>query len=401
MLNALIRFSLANRALIISGAIVVILFGIQTALKLPVEVLPDLTKPTVTLLTEAPGLAPEEVETLVTLPLESALMGVASVTRLRSTSDVSLSLVFVEFEWGTDIYKARQFVQERLQSARENLPEDVSPYMTPVASLMGEIMLVGLRSADGSVEPRELRTLADWTVKQRLQSIPGVAEVLSMGGGVKQVHIQPDPYRMRSLNIGFDELREAATQATSNTTGGFMSANSQETMVRNLAMTTDLEAIGSTLIKHVNDRPIKISDVANVVWDVAPMRGDGAVNGSPGVIMSVTKTPGFDTLILTRKVEDALKALQASAPQNVELIPLFRQADFIENAVGNLEEAIRDGAIMVSLVLLLFLLNLRTTLITLTADHATPSGWQVYTFQANMTRRSGTSQPTERRNTPT
>ena len=367
MLNALIRFSLANRGLIIAGAIVVILFGIQTARKLPVEVLPDLTKPTVTLLTEAPGLAPEEVETLVTLPLESALMGVASVTRLRSTSDVSHSLVFVEFEWGTDIYKARQFVQERLQSARENLPEDVSPYMTPVASLMGEIMLVGLRSTDGSVEPRELRTLADWTVKQRLQSIPGVAEVLSMGGGITQVHIQPDPYRMRSLNIGFDELREAATQATSNTTGGFMSANSQETMVRNLAMTTDLEAIGSTLIKHVNDRPIKISDVANVVWDVAPMRGDGAVNGSSGVIMSVTKTPGFDTLTLTRKVEDALKALQASAPQSVELIPLFRQADFIENAIGNLEEAIRDGAIMVSLVLLLFLLNVRTTLITLTA----------------------------------
>ena len=367
MLNALIRFSLGNRALIIAGAIVVLLFGIQTARQLPVEVLPDLTKPTVTLLTEAPGLAPEEVETLVTLPLESALMGVAGVTRLRSTSDVSLSLVFVEFEWGTDIYKARQFVQERLQSARENLPEDVSPYMTPVASLMGEIMLVGLRSTDGSVEPRDLRTLADWTVKQRLQSIPGVAEVLSMGGGVKQIHVQPDPYRMRSLKISFDELREAAIQATSNTTGGFMSANSQETMVRNLAMTTDLEAIGSTLIKHVDDRPIKISDVANVVWDVAPMRGDGAVNGSPGVIMSVTKTPGFDTLTLTRKVEDALKALQASAPQSVELIPLFRQADFIENAIGNLEEAIRDGAIMVSLVLLLFLLNVRTTLITLTA----------------------------------
>ncbi|MBT6380489.1 MAG: efflux RND transporter permease subunit [Opitutales bacterium] len=367
MLNWLIRFSLGHRGLILSVALIVLFFGVQTARELPVEVLPDLTKPTVTILTEAPGLAPEEVETLVTVPIESSLMGVAGVTRLRSTSDVSLSLVFVEFDWGTDIYRARQFVQEKLQSARENLPEGILPYMTPVASLMGEIMLVGIRSTDDSVEPPELRTLADWTVRRRLQSIPGIAEVLSMGGGVKQVHIEPNPNKMRSLEVSFAEIRAAASNAARNTTGGFLTSAPQEIMVRNLAMTTDLDALGSTIVKHVQDRPIRISDVADVVWGIEPMRGDAAVNGTPGVIMSITKTPGFDSLALTERVEAALMDLERTAPEGVEIIPLFRQADFIEHAIGNLEEAIRDGAIMVTIVLFLFLLNVRTTLITLTA----------------------------------
>jgi len=367
MLNWLIRFSLSHRGLILAAGIIVLLFGIQTVRVLPVEVLPDLTKPTVTILTEAPGLAPEEVETLVTVPIESALMGVAGVSRLRSTSDVSLSLVFVEFDWGTDIYKARQFVQERLQTTRETLPENVLPYMTPVASLMGEIMLVGLHSADGSIHPSDLRTFADWTVKRRLQSIPGIAEVLSMGGGVKQVQVLPDPHRMRALNVSFEELREAARNSASNTTGGFLNTDSQEIMVRNLAMTTDLSALGNTVIKQVDDRSIRLSDVAEVIWGIEPMRGDAAVNGSLGIIMSVTKAPGFDTLDLTSEVETALSELEKSAPPSVELVPLFRQADFIEHAIGNLNEAIRDGAIMVTIILFIFLLNFRTTFITLTA----------------------------------
>lgn len=367
MLNWLIRYSLGHRSLILAGALIILVLGIQTARELPVEVLPDLTKPTVTILTEAPGLAPEEVETLVTAPLESALMGVSGVTRLRSTSDVSLSLLFVEFDWGTDIYRARQFVQEKLQSARENLPEGALPYMTPVASLMGEIMLVGIHSKDGLTKPQDLRTLADWTIRRRLQSIPGIAEVLSMGGGVKQVQIQPDPNKMRSLEVSFAEIREAASNAARNTTGGFLTSAPQEIMVRNLAMTTDLEALGMTIVKHIQDRSIRISDVADVVWGVEPMRGDAAVNGSPGVIMSITKTPGFDTLALTERIEAALTDLERTAPEGVELVPLFRQADFIEHAIGNLKEAIRDGAIMVTIVLFLFLFNIRTTLITLTA----------------------------------
>lgn len=367
MLNWLIRISLAHRAAVLGGAVLLLVFGVRAALQLPVEVLPDLTKPTVIILTEAPGLAPEEVETLVTVPMESALMGVSGVTRLRSTSDVALSLIFVEFDWGTDIYRARQFVQERLQSATGALPEGVLPFMTPVASLMGEIMLVGIRSKDGSIDPRDLRTMADWTVRRRLQGIPGVAEVLGMGGGVKQMQVQPDPDRMRAMGVSFKELREAASEAASNTTGGFLTSGPQEIMVRNLAMSTNLDAIAATVIKSVNDRPLRISDVADVLWDVEPMRGDAAVNGSPGVILSVTKAPGFDTLELTEKVEEELEKLRKTMPEGVEIEPLFRQADFIEHAIGNLEEAIRDGAIMVTLILFLFLLNLRTTFIALTA----------------------------------
>ena len=367
MLNRLIEFSLKHRTIVMMAALVLLAAGIHLGRKLPVEVLPDLTKPTVTILTEAPGLAPEEVESRISIPLESALMGVSGVTRLRATSDVALSLIYVEFDWGTDLIRARQFVQERLQAAIQQLPEGIFPYMTPVASLMGEIMLVGLHSPTQEVDGKDLRTLADWTIRRRIQSIPGIAEVLSMGGGVRQIHIQPDPDRMRALGVDFDTLLHASHEAAGNTTGGFLTSRPQEIMVRHLAMTTDLNAIGKTVVRHLEDRSVLIEDVADVVWDVEPMRGDAAVNGIRGVIMSVTKAPGFDTIDLTRRVESAIDELQANLPDNIRLEPLFRQSDFIENAVGNLKEAILDGGIMVSLVLFLFLLNLRTTFITLMA----------------------------------
>ena len=367
MLNRLIEFSLKHRTIVMMAALVLLATGIHLGRKLPIEVLPDLTKPTVTILTEAPGLAPEEVESRISIPLESALMGVSGVTRLRATSDVSLSLIYVEFDWGTDLIRARQFVQERLQAAIPQLPEGIFPYMTPVASLMGEIMLVGLHSPTQEVDGKDLRTLADWTIRRRIQSIPGIAEVLSMGGGVRQIHIQPDPDRMRALGVDFDTLLHASHEAAGNTTGGFLTSRPQEIMVRHLAMTTDLNAIGKTVVRHLEDRSVLIEDVADVVWDVEPMRGDAAVNGIRGVIMSVTKAPGFDTIDLTRRVESAIDELQANLPDNIRLEPLFRQSDFIENAVGNLKEAILDGGIMVSLVLFLFLLNLRTTFITLMA----------------------------------
>ena len=346
-------------------AIVVMAFGIKSAVELPVDVLPDLTKPTVTILTESPGYAPEEVETLVTIPLENALMGVNGVTRLRTTTDVGLSLVFIEFDWGTNIYHARQFVQERMTGV--TLPDGVVPYMTPVSSLMGDIMLVGVTDPSGSMSPRDLRTYADWTVARRLQSIPGIAEVLAMGGGVKQVQVQPDPKRMLALGITFDEVREAAEKAVSNTTGGFLTSRAQEIMVRNLAMTTDLDEIGDTVVRHENDRAVRIKDVANVAWDIEPMRGDAATNGHLGVILSVKKSPGFDTLDLTDRVEEALAQLQQSAPEGVAIEPVYRQADFIDVSITNLKDAIRDGAIMVALTLFLFLLSVRTTFITLTA----------------------------------
>ena len=335
--------------------------------QLPVEVLPDMTKPTVTILTEAPGLAPEEVEALITQPIESALQGIGGLDRLRSNSDVSLSLVFAEFAWGTDIYRARQLVQERLQSVLATLPKGVQPGMTPVSSLMGEILLVGLRSKEGAMPLMDLRSVADWTVRRRLQSINGVAEVLAIGGGVKQVHVMPEPHRLAAHGITFEELEKAVAQAASNSTSGYLTTPTQEIMVRNLGMTAELTDLGRTVIKTVGDRPIIVSDVARLEFGVEPMRGDASVNGTMGVILSVDKAPGFDTLVVTKRIEEALKELRPSLPAGVEVEILFRQGDFISHAIDNLKEAIRDGAIMVTIVLFLFLLNFRTTAITLTA----------------------------------
>ncbi|RYD17620.1 MAG: efflux RND transporter permease subunit, partial [Verrucomicrobiaceae bacterium] len=367
MLNKLIRWALKNRAIILCLAVLILALGFKTGRELPVEVLPDLTKPTVTILTESPGLAPEEVEALITQPIENSLMGVAGLTRMRSTSDISLSLVFAEFEWGTDIYRARQFVQERLQSANESLPAGTQPYLTPVASLMGEILLIGVKSTDGSTVPMDVRTIADWTIRTRLKSIPGIAEVLSMGGGVKQAQVQPDPFRMQANGVSIEELEQAVSEAATNSTGGFIDKGSQEIMVRNLAMTVQLEDIARTIVKITNGRPIAISDVAKVAWGTEPKRGDSSVNGSPGVIMSVTKAPGFDTIALTEQIEKAIEGLKPSLPKDVEVTVLFRQRDFIDRAIGNLSSAIIEGAVMVTVVLLLFLLSIRTTFITLMA----------------------------------
>ena len=373
MLNHLINFSLAQRALILAIGVIILVLGYHTATRLPVDVLPDLTKPTVTILTESPGLSPEEVETRVTLPLERSLMGVNGLDRLRTINDIGLSLTYVEFDWGTDIYQARQFVQERLSAAE--LPEDITPYMTPATSLMGNIMLVSVLDPSGNISPQDLRTLSDWTVARRLQSIPGIAEVLPMGGGIKQIQVQPDPQRMLALGVTYDELRTAAANAVRNSTGGYIEGDSQEIMVRNLAMTTDLNKIAMTTVRHQNDRPLHIKDVANVVWDTEPMRGDagttfeqeGKLKSHPSVILSITKAPGYDTLALTDQLEAALADLRSTLPGDTQLLVSYRQADYINLSLDNLKHALRDGAIMVALVLLLFLLNFRVTLITLTA----------------------------------
>jgi len=379
MLNALIRFSLAQRGLVLIGAALILILGIREAIQTPVDVLPDLTKPTVTLLTEAGGYSPEEVETLISIPLENSLGGVTGVDRIRTVNDIGLSLVFNEFDWGTDVYQARQFVQERLIGVAGEMPEGVTPYMTPVSSLMGDIMLIGLRDHTEKTSPRDLRVLSEWTVARRLQSIPGIAEVLSMGGGVKQVQVQPDPERMRLYNITFEQLRDAAAESVKNTTGGFLTERAQEIMVRNLAMSSSPEVIGATVITQRNDRSIQIRDVAKVTWDIEPMRGDAGFGladgeknadgelGSRGVIISVRKAPGFDTIALTKEVDQALEELRASLPEDAELIPLYRQEEFIELSIDNLVEALRDGAIMVAIILFLFLLNVRITAITLTA----------------------------------
>ena len=380
MLNALIRFSLRQRPLILGAALLLLVFGIHTATQLPVEVLPDMTKPTVTILTECPGLAPEEVEALVSQPIESAVQGVGGLDRLRSNSDVGLSLVFAEFAWGTDIYRARQLVQERLQSVLNALPAAAKPGLTPVSSLMGEILLVGLRNKDQTIAPMDLRTLADWTIKRRLQSIGGIAEVLTIGGGVKQIHVQPDPQRMAALGVTLTELESAVSMAAGNATSGYLQAGPQEIMVRNLAMTTSLADLRRTVVKTTGDRPILLSDLATVNDAVQTMRGDASIalrlgtpgipddtGGTMGVVLSIDKAPGFDTLKLTAEIEKALDELRPTLPPGVEIGIMFKQGDFIESAVGNLKEAIRDGALMVTIVLFLFLLNFRTTFITLMA----------------------------------
>jgi len=357
------------------------LLSLRSALQLPIDVLPDLTKPTVTILTEVPGTSPEEVETLVSVPLEYSLMGVSGVSRVRTINDVGLSLIFVEFDWGTDIYRARQWVQERLTGIE--LPNNIRPYMTPVTSLMGNFMLVALSSPNKELKGVELRSLADWTVAPHLRSISGVSEVLAMGGGIRQVQIQPIPEKMLSYGIDLAQLEKAVSEAVSNTTGGFLELTSRELMVRNLAMTTNLEAIAATVVRKTGDRSICIGDVAQVVWDIEPMRGDAGAASKlnvaedeltqlshqdhRGVVMSITKAPGFDTLNLTDRVEKALAELRASLPDAVEITTCYRQADFIELSIDNLYDAMVEGAIMVALVLVLFLMNLRVTLITLTA----------------------------------
>jgi CzcA family heavy metal efflux pump len=373
MLNKLIRWSLHHRPLVLAVAVLLMFFGFQTMVSLPVEVLPDMTKPTVTILTECPGLAPEEVEAQVSQPIEAAVQGVGGLDRVRSNSDVGLSLVFAEFEWGTDIYRARQLVQEKLQSVMAGLPKQAKPGLTPVSSLMGEILLVGLRSKDGSVKPADLRVLADWTIRRRLQGLRGVAEVLTIGGGVKQIEVQPDPRRLAAFKISLDELEQAVNNAAGNATSGYLQTGSREIIVRNIAMTTDLAAIGKTVIKTGGERPVLISDVATVSWGVGTMRGDASIAlagekaGTMGVVLSIDKAPGADTLRLTAEIEKALEELKPSLPPGVETAILFRQGDFIQHAIGNLKEAIRDGAIIVTVVIFLFLLNVRTTFITLMA----------------------------------
>ncbi len=367
MLNRLIEFSLRNRLFIVAASVLLLVYGAFTVLQLPVDVFPDLNRPTVNILTEAPGLAPEEVETLVTLPLETALNGAPGVKRVRSNSGIGLSILYVEFDWGMDIYRARQLVQERLQLAAEKLPKGVSPVMGPISSIMGEIMLIGLSSEGGKTAPMDVRTIADWTVRPRLLTIPGVSQVIPIGGGVKQYQVLPSPEKMAAFGVTLKQVLGAAEKSQLNTAGGFLEGANQEALVRNIGRTVEIEDIANSVIESRQGVPILLKDVAEVKFDKRVMRGDAGVNGTPAIIVSVQKQPGMDTIKLTAAVEKALAEIQKGLPADIKITPLFKQASFIQAAIGNVEEAIRDGAIMVVIILFLFLLNFRTTLITLTA----------------------------------
>lgn len=368
MLNGIIKWSLQNRLIVVAMAALLLVWGTYVALNLPVDVLPDLNKPTVTILTEAGGLAPEEVETLVSFPIETLMNGAPGVTRVRSQSGIGISVITVEFDWGTDIYIDRQLVAEKLNMAREQLPDGITPSMGPISSIMGEIMLVSVRSKDNATSPLDVRTLADWTIRPRLMTIPGVAQVINIGGGVKQYQALVSPEKLKQFGVTIEEVATALEKSNVNTTGGFVDAQSQEYLIRNLARFYSLDELKNTVVAYRNNTAIKLGDVASVEFGPKIKRGEAGADGKPAVIMSIQKQPGASTIELTKKVDEAIKELQATMPQDVEINPnLFRQANFIDAAVGNVVEALRDGAILVVIVLFLFLLNFRTTAITLTA----------------------------------
>ncbi len=368
MLDWIIRFSLTHRLLVVVSAALVTVYGAYVIISLPVDVFPDLNRPTVNIMTEAPGMAPEEVETLVTLPLETVLNGLPGVERVRSTSGIGLSVIYVEFGWGTEIYRNRQLVAEKLQLAKEKLPKNATPVMGPIASIMGEIQLLGLTSEDGKVSPIELRTLADWVIRPRLLSVPGVAQVISIGGGVRQFQILLSAEKIQKLQFTLEDVEHSLAHLSQNTTGGFINSDKRELLIRNIGTVRSEEDILNSVVGRHLGRPVLVKEIAEVRIGPQIKRGDGSVNASPAVILSIQKQPGANTVELTRRVDEALNEVTKSFPQGVKLErDLFKQAHFIEAAIHNVEEALRDGAILVFIVLFIFLLNFRTTAITLTA----------------------------------
>ncbi|MGE3608600.1 MAG: efflux RND transporter permease subunit [Bacteriovoracaceae bacterium] len=368
MLDLMIRYALRHRMLITAVTALITAYGFYVIKNLPVDVFPDLNKPTVTILTESNGMAPEEIETFVSLPLETALNGLPGVTRVRSTSGIGLSVVYVEFDWGTDIYRNRQLVGEKLSLIREKLPKSAVATMGPIASIMGEIQLVGLISPDESVSPIELRTIADWVLRPRLLSIPGVAQIIPMGGGVKQFQILISAQKLQRYRLTLEDVETHLSSISVNTTGGFINKDSQEFLIRNLGTTKSIEEIEGSVVGVHFGKPVLVKDIAEVKIGAAIKRGDSSINGSKAVLMSIHKQPGANTLELTEKIDQALLELEKTFPKGVKLEKdLFKQAHFIDSAIENVKEALRDGTILVVIILFIFLANFRTTAITLTA----------------------------------
>ena len=383
MLDAIIAFSLRNRLLVIVAALAVAVAGWLALEQMPIDVFPDLNRPTVTVMTEAPGLAPEEVETLVTRQIEYLLNGATGVRRVRSASGIGLSIVWVEFEWGTDIFRDRQIVAEKLQLARAKLPTDANPVMAPVSSIMGEIVLLGLRdtrapttAADAREQGLALRTLAEFTIRNRLLALEGVAQVTVMGGILKQYQIITSPARLAAQDVTLRQLVDAAAKANAIAGGGVMESANRESLIRISGQSFTLADVGNTPLVWRTPRPVLIKDVADVGFGGPVKRGDGAVQvkvedrveGGSAVILAIQKQPNADTLALDRRIDAALDQLEADLPPGVMIERrIFRQSDFIRAAVDNVVEAVRDGAIWVVVVLFLFMWNLRVSVSSLTA----------------------------------
>ena len=383
MLNHIIAFSLKNRFIVLLATLVLVVAGVYQLARMPVDVFPDLNRPTVTILTEATGLAPEEVEVLVSRPIEFLLNGATGVQRVRSASGIGLSVVWVEFEWGTEIFRDRQIVSEKLQMARDRLPKDANPVMAPVSSIMGEIMLLGLRAdaqassaAEKSERLMEMRTYAEFTLRNRLLAVEGVSQVTVMGGVLKQYQIVTSPDRLAAQGVTLQQLTEAAEKANVIAGGGIMERNARESLIRISGQSLTLKDVEETPVLWREPRPVLVRDVAEVRFGGPIRRGDGGVLlrdkggtiGGPAVMMTVQKQPHVNTLELDRRIESVLDQIERDLPSGVRLErKIFKQADFIQAAVSNVVEAIRDGVVWVFVILFLFLWNFRTSIITLTA----------------------------------
>ncbi len=375
MFQWLVEKSLGNRLLVLMASLALMLYGALQIRQLPVDVFPDLNKPTVTIMTEAGGMAPEEVEQLISFPLETAMSGLPNVAGVRSVSSPGLSFLYVSFDWGMDIYRARQMVSERLVALESALPGGVVPRMGPVSSVMGEILLLALPVAEVSGQEggaataaRQAREYADWVLRPRLMAIPGVAQVIPIGGEVRQFQVQPDTRKMADLGISLDQLEAALRGFAANTSGGFVELNGREYLIRHIGRTSRLADIQNMALTARNGQPILLRQIAQVFFGAAVKRGDGGFNGSPAVILSVQKQPTADTVDLTRRIESALAEMKGGLPAGVTAPRItFRQADFIEASINNLTLKLLMAGCLVAAILFFFLGNLRTMLISLTA----------------------------------
>ncbi len=366
MFNLLVTASLRNRLLVLVASVVLVAYGSYVLPRLPVDVFPDLNRPTVVLMTESEGLAPQEVEQLVTYPIETAMGGMPGVQRIRSTSSVGLSIVYVEFGWETEIYRARQQVAERLTTLQGRLPAGAQPQMGPISSIMGEIMLVAVTG--DSVSPMELREIADFTIRPQILTIPGIAQVIPIGGEVRQYRVMPDPVMMSRLDITLADIEGAIRKFGVNTGGGYIDQHAREYLIRNIGLTNRLEDLRNLVVAARQGHSIILRQVAQVDFAARVKRGDAGFMGNPAVIIGIQKQPAADTISLTRAVEAQLNAIQKSLPPGVTANKVqFRQATFIETSIQNVEQVLLEAAVVVAVILILFLVNVRATLISLTA----------------------------------
>ena len=366
MLNKIIKFSLENKLFVLVGAILLIIGGYSSMRQMDIDVFPDLTAPTVVVMTDAHRMAAEEVERLVTFPIETAMNGATNVRRVRSSSMMGYSFVWIEFDWGMDVYRARQIVSEKMVTLEEALPEGVTPVLAPQSSVMGEILFVGLQADSTSM--MDLRTMAEWVVKPAILSTGGVSQVTIIGGDLKQYQILVDPVKMGHYDITMEEMTAICESMCVNSVGGVIRDFGNEYALRGMGRTTDLEELGKTYIKTINGKPVVVSDVADVVLGSAVKMGFASLNAEEAIILSISKQPNINTLEVTKNIERNLREIKKSLPADVKMdTKIFRQADFIEASVSNVARALIEGAIFVIIILLLFLGSFRTTLISIIA----------------------------------